>query len=92
MTTEKPKKSKFAAYVRQRTKENKSADRQRAAADRLSGLEYMNQPEAARFCCLSVRQFRTVSKEHGLHGFYFGGRLCYRRVDLIKLMEAAANG
>jgi hypothetical protein len=92
MTTEEPKKSKFAALIRRIAKEGKAKERQRAIADRLSGRDYLNQVDAASYCCLSVRQFRQVSKDHGLFGFYFGGRLVYRRVDLQKMLEAAAHG
>lgn len=39
---------------------------------------------------LSKERFRKVAEEHGLHSFRIGRAICYRKKDVIDLIESEA--
>lgn len=82
----------FFKFLRDRQKENKKHDRLRNANQSLAGKEYLDQREAAEFCCISLRKFRDIAPKVGLVPFMFGGKLVYRRDDVKKALEEARLG
>ena len=54
----------------------------------LSGKDYLTEPEAAHYCCVSYGHFRDKAEENGIPMIRFMGKRIYRRSDL----EAAIEG
>jgi hypothetical protein len=54
----------------------------------LEGKDYLSEAEAAHYCCVSISQFRSKAISCGIVAGWFMGKKVYRRVDLIKAIEA----
>ncbi len=53
----------------------------------LLGKDYLTQDEAAHYCCMCTRQFQRIAQSENIWPASFGGKLIYRRADLLRAME-----
>ena len=53
----------------------------------LLGKEFLNEKEAAHYCCVSLSHFRAKQKEYGIAPSSFMGKRIYRRDDLKRALE-----
>ena len=64
---------------------------QLAEAAGLAGKDYFTQAEAARYCGVSLSQFRKHAESVGLRPITFMGKLLYRRADCRRAIEEHGN-
>ena len=57
----------------------------------LAGKDYLTRDEAAHYACLSVRQWDYVRREWNIPQIPWGGKLVYRRTDIARAIEKAAQ-
>ena len=57
----------------------------------LLGKDYFSMKEAAHYCCVSLSQFKKYAKERKIIPTSHMGKLLYRRADLQRSIEEAAE-
>lgn len=55
------------------------------------GKDYLTEQDAAFYACVSYSQFREHARDHGLLPFSFMGRRLYRKADVQRAIETAAQ-
>ena len=53
----------------------------------LSGKDYLNQSEAAHYCCVSESQFKRKRHDYGIGYLLFMGKHVLRKSDLKDAIE-----
>lgn len=53
----------------------------------LLGKDYLTEPEAACYACVSTSQFRKYAADVGIHARTFMGKKVYRKADLQRALE-----
>lgn len=59
----------------------------RLAEISLTGKDYFTVPEAAHYCCVSIRQLQTHAQEYGIYSRTMMGKVVYRKSDIQRAME-----
>lgn len=60
------------------------------ASDRtfyLSGKDYLTRDEAAHYACVSVSQWDTMRRTHGIPEIRWGGKVIFAREDIRRAIE-----
>lgn len=57
----------------------------------IAGKDFLTIEEAAHYACVSSSQFRDKAREHGLRPFRWMGKTVYRKDDIRRAMERAAD-
>jgi hypothetical protein len=63
----------------------------RALELNIAGKDFLTIEEAAHYACVSLSQFRDKAREHGLRSFRWMGKTVYRKDDIRRAMERAAD-
>lgn len=63
-------------------------ERSTRAAD-LAGKDWLTEPEAALYCCVSMSQFRTHASDYGLTPKSFMGKKLYEKAALYRAIADA---
>jgi hypothetical protein len=53
----------------------------------IQGKDFLTEPEAAHYACVSHAQFKKMAPGHGIKHRTFMGKKVYRKEDLQNLME-----
>ncbi|MEW6169282.1 MAG: hypothetical protein AB1651_16545 [Pseudomonadota bacterium] len=57
----------------------------------IAGKDFLTVEEAAHYACVSYSQFRAKAREYGLRPFPWMGKTVYRKDDIRRAMERAAE-
>jgi hypothetical protein len=62
-----------------------------SAAPHIVGKDYLTRQEAAWYACISPRQFDQMRRLHGIAGIPWAGKVVYRKTDIQRAIEQAAQ-